>query len=117
MSPDLRKVVADSAAHAFDVMPIPRCAAEHYAMLCRGQHQVAMFQRTLPWDHAAGALLLTEAGGQVSRWDGTPYRFHDDALGIIAASSPDLWRTAIATIIDGNGQLAEARTLTPQPSL
>ena len=29
---------------------------------------------TLAWDHAAGVLLLNEAGGKVARPDGQPYR-------------------------------------------
>ena len=26
-----------------------------------------------PWDYAAGSLIVEEAGGTVSRWDGTPF--------------------------------------------
>ncbi len=30
-----------------------------------------------PWDTAAGALILDEAGGRVSRFDGSPFRIED----------------------------------------
>jgi myo-inositol-1(or 4)-monophosphatase len=33
-----------------------------------------------PWDTCAGALLVEEAGGQVSRFDGRPYRSRDQSI-------------------------------------
>lgn len=114
--PDLlRREVVRVAEGAFDLRPIPRCAAEHYPMLALGENHVALFQRTLPWDHAAGALLLTEAGGYVGRWDGSPYRFHDDGLGIIAASTPSLWADALGILVGEESALSQARTLVLQP--
>ena len=53
---------------------------------------LAVFWRTLPWDHVPGALLLSEAGGFVARWDGTPYRAGDPTKGLLAAGSEDAWR-------------------------
>jgi len=94
MTPELREATLAAAEGVFELQPIPRCAAEHYPRLCRNENHIALFQRTLPWDHAAGALLLAEAGGHVARWDGKPYRFHDGGLGILAASSRGLWDRA-----------------------
>jgi fructose-1,6-bisphosphatase/inositol monophosphatase family enzyme len=88
------KVVARGGS-AFDVQPIPFCAAEHYPRLVDGTYDIALFQRTLPWDHAAGALFLTEAGGHVTRWDGTPYRIDDSNIGLVAASSELAWQQAM----------------------
>lgn len=99
MPAELRDQVVADAERVFDVRPIPRCAAEHYPRLCLGENHVAMFQRTLPWDHAAGALLLTEAGGHVTRWDGRPYRFADAGVGILAASSRSLWDRAAGILL------------------
>jgi fructose-1,6-bisphosphatase/inositol monophosphatase family enzyme len=114
MPAEIRDSVIASAETAFDLQPIPRCAAEHYPRLCLGENHVAMFQRTLPWDHAAGALLLTEAGGFVARWNSAPYHFHDEDVGILAATSFELW-TQAAEVLFGNQQLNEhARTLLPQ---
>ncbi len=46
---------------------------------------------TKPWDHAAGALMLAEAGGQAIRLNGEPYgpagRLE---AGIIAAASTEV---------------------------
>jgi fructose-1,6-bisphosphatase/inositol monophosphatase family enzyme len=107
MSRPAEAAVVAAAAEAFDVQPIPRCAAEHYVMLARGENHVALFQRTLPWDHAAGALFLSEAGGVVSRWDGSPYRFYDDRVGILAASSEEMWRRARETLFCDKTPLSE----------
>jgi len=82
-----------------DIVPIPRCAAEHYPRICLGRDDATLFQRTLPWDHAAGALFLQEAGGLVTRWDGSEYRFHDGKSGIIAAASKQSWELAISKLI------------------
>src|SRR5262249_15308429 len=104
MTPELRETTLSRAQGAFEIQPIPRCAAEHYPRLCRGENHVALFQRTLPWDHAAGAIIFTEAGGHIARWDGTPFRFHDGGLGILAATSRSLWGRA-ADILFSGGEL------------
>lgn len=101
MTPRLRATMLERAALHFEVVPIPRCAAEHYPRLALGQNHIALFQRTLPWDHAAGALFLTESGGTIARWDGTPYAFHDDRRGLLAATSEGLWRYAAAHLAAG----------------
>lgn len=85
---------------AFDLVPLPRCAAENYPRLALGQNDIAVFRRTLVWDHAPGALFLTEAGGYVGRWDGSPYRISDDRVGIVAASTPALGQRANELLFD-----------------
>lgn len=94
----LREQLLQAATATMDLRPLPRCAAAHYPMLVAGEHDVAIFQRTLPWDHAAGALFLSEAGGFVSRWDGEPYVAAEPGLGIIAATSATLGRAAALTL-------------------
>lgn len=113
MTSELREATTARGSEAFDLVPIPRCAAEHYPRLCRSENHIALFQRTLPWDHAAGALLLTEAGGYVARWDGTPYSFHDGGLGILAATSRKLWDEAAEVLFAGGALLAGGRELLP----
>jgi fructose-1,6-bisphosphatase/inositol monophosphatase family enzyme len=53
-----------------------------------------LYWRTLPWDHAPGALLLSEAGGVVARLDGAAYDPTDRREGLLAAGSPEAWREA-----------------------
>jgi fructose-1,6-bisphosphatase/inositol monophosphatase family enzyme len=88
-----RDVLSRIGPH-FRTLPIPRCAAEQYPRVILGVNDVTLFERTLPWDHAAGALCLTEAGGVVTRFDGSHYRVDDDRRGLIAASTPALWEMA-----------------------
>lgn len=70
---------------------IPRCAGEQYPRIALGGNDLALFERTLPWDHVPGALFLEEAGGKVARLDGTAYHFWDQARGMLAAGSPAMW--------------------------
>lgn len=76
----------------YSCVDTPRCAAEQYPRLALGENDVSFFERTLAWDHAAGALWLDEAGGKIARPDGRPYRVDEAHLpGLIGASSPALW--------------------------
>ena len=75
----------------YQLVDIPRCAAEQYPRLALGENDLSIFERTLAWDHAAGVLFLNEAGGLAAREDGSPYRVDDQRRGMIAAASPALW--------------------------
>jgi fructose-1,6-bisphosphatase/inositol monophosphatase family enzyme len=87
--------LARRAADTLELSPMPRCAAEQYPRLVLGTNDIALFQKTLPWDHAPGSLFLREAGGVVRRPDGSEYRVGDQRRGMIAASSPQLWQRAV----------------------
>ncbi|UNU43170.1 inositol monophosphatase [Sphingopyxis sp. YF1] len=104
MTAERRARVEAAAEGALAVQPVPRCAAESYPRLVLGHDDIALFQRILPWDHAAGALFLTEAGGRATHWDGTPWRVGGAGQGMLAAATPDLWRVAAELLL---GVLAE----------
>jgi fructose-1,6-bisphosphatase/inositol monophosphatase family enzyme len=92
MDLDKREAIRTHIAPHYRLVDIPRCAAEQYPRLVLGQNDVSVFERTLPWDHAAGVLFLNEAGGRAARLDGSPYRVHDwDRPGMLGASTPRLW--------------------------
>lgn len=92
MDPAKREAVKQHIAPHYSLVDIPRCAAEQYPRLVLGQNDVSIFERTLPWDHAAGVLLLNEAGGKAARPDGSPYRVDKhDLPGMIGAATPELW--------------------------
>lgn len=94
MSEEDRAALAERVADRLTLVDIPRCAAEQYPRLVLGENDLALFQRTLPWDHAAGVLFLEEAGGRVARADGAPYRVGDARRGMLCATSPELWEQA-----------------------
>lgn len=100
------RVHAQAEAH-LDVVPVPRCAAESYPRLVSGEDDVALFQRILPWDHAAGALFVTEAGGMVTHWDGSPWRIGGPGIGVLAAASPRLWERAADVLLSPAAGLVE----------
>ena len=92
MDPTKREAVKQHIAPHYTLVDIPRCAAEQYPRLVLGQNDVSIFERTLPWDHAAGVLFLNEAGGRAARPDGSPYRVDQyDLPGMIGAATPGLW--------------------------
>lgn len=62
-----------------------RCAAHTYRALAMGHLHATLSRRTLPWDHAAGALIAAEAGGYVRKLDGSAYQPSSLEGGILAA--------------------------------
>lgn len=87
-----REHILRHIAPYYRTVDIPRCAAEQYPRLVLGENDVSIFERTLPWDHAAGVLFVNEAGGMAARLDGSPYRVDEhDRPGLIGAASPTLW--------------------------
>ncbi len=67
------------------------CAGREYIEMLAGRFDFCLYRMTKPWDHAAGALMLTEAGGAAVRFNRAPYRPADRVdSGIIAATSPQV---------------------------
>lgn len=91
MTPERRTEIQARAADTVMLVDIPRCAAEQYPRLVLGQNDLALFERTLPWDHAPGSLFLSEAGGRIARPDGSAYIIGDRQKGLLGAASPRLW--------------------------
>ncbi|MFD0980196.1 inositol monophosphatase family protein [Tropicimonas aquimaris] len=50
-----------------------RCACHAYRTFCFGNGQFSFDFKLMPWDHAAGALAVVEAGGAVGLLDGRDY--------------------------------------------
>lgn len=49
------------------------CAGMEYIDILAGRSHFSFYRWTKPWDHAAGALMIQEAGGVADRHDGQPY--------------------------------------------
>ena len=72
-----------------------RCAGVEYLEILAGRAAFSIYRRTKPWDHAAGALMLAEAGGGAVRFDGDDYApAQASDAGIIGAPS----RQALAEV-------------------
>ncbi len=67
------------------------CAGREYIEILRGTYDFNLYRRTKPWDHAAGALMLAEAGGRSMRFNGEPFRPEGPLEGgIISAASGEV---------------------------
>jgi fructose-1,6-bisphosphatase/inositol monophosphatase family enzyme len=67
------------------------CAGREYLEILNGTYDFNLYRRTKPWDHAAGALMLVEAGGQALRFNGEPYRPEGPLEGgIVSAASAEV---------------------------
>ncbi|MBR9882941.1 MAG: inositol monophosphatase [Oceanospirillales bacterium] len=66
-----------------------RCACHEYRLLIQGNVDFYINASAKPWDHAAGALAVQEAGGRVGMMDGRDYvpTLRDGC--IVSANSPD----------------------------
>ena len=76
------------------------CAAHEYIHLTEGSADCALYSRVKPWDHLAGALAVTEAGGVARLWDGRPYRASFSGHGILIASCAAVADEMQAVFID-----------------
>jgi fructose-1,6-bisphosphatase/inositol monophosphatase family enzyme len=66
------------------------CAGIEYLDILSGEAAFSLYRITKPWDHAAGALMMAEAGGGAIRFDGRPYGPAQPInSGIISAASQE----------------------------
>jgi len=76
------------------------CAGYDYSQLVDGEIDFVLFWRTLPWDHAPGTLLVTEAGGIARRPDASEYRPADRRPGLLAAAGGLCWDAVRPLLLD-----------------
>lgn len=87
------------------------CAGREYIEILGGTFDFNIYRMTKPWDHAAGALMLWEAGGRAIRFNGEPYGPADRMEGgIIAAAFSDVVTEARAVY-----ETIELPLLAPRP--
>jgi len=87
MPADLRAFATAVATERFGIVADSACAAVEYTEVLRARQDFAVYYRLLPWDHAAPALILSEAGGCVEHQDGRSYSVRSaDQLTVVARS-------------------------------
>lgn len=79
----------------------PGSAAHAYLRLLDGRYHFAAFSRLMPWDHAAGVLMLAEAGGVGRLIDGTPYAPTRRDGELLLASTGETWTDLAAILTRG----------------
>ncbi|MFF3670961.1 inositol monophosphatase family protein [Microtetraspora malaysiensis] len=99
LDPRARARVEAAAPRFATLGPGTACAGVDYPRLLDGDQDFVLFRRTLPWDHAPGVLLLTEAGGVARRPDGSPYRPGDPRPGLLNAADQTCWNTVRSLLL------------------
>ena len=94
MSDERQAAFAARAEGSLEIVPIPRCAGEQYPRVALGQNDIALFAKSYPYDHAAGALFLEEAGGKTAWPDGDAYNVMRRDPDLLSAATPQLWDRA-----------------------
>ncbi len=99
--PDRLKLVERLRGSVREAFPTARCAGHEYPLVAMGKRDFALYWRTLVWDHAAGALLLTEAGGSVTYLDGTSYHPASRRTGLLLTHNRAIMQLLIDPILMG----------------
>ncbi|MER9947284.1 inositol monophosphatase [Mesorhizobium sp. M0047] len=75
-----------------------RCAAHMYRAFSGGHAHFTMLDRLTPWDHLAGVLIATEAGGHVACFDRSPYDISRRTGALLAATDLYSWDTLMREV-------------------
>ena len=71
-----------------------RCAAHEYRLAAGGHCELLVYNKLMPWDHAAGWLLHREAGGYSAHFDGRDYLPTHISGGLMCAPDRASWLAA-----------------------
>ena len=72
--------------------------AHDYLGLVENSMQFAYYRRLHPWDHAAGILLHSEAGGFNAMTDGSPYQPKPTDQAILLAPARQSWESLLRLV-------------------
>ena len=68
-----------------------RCSCHEYRLMAMGRSDFMLSALLNPWDHAAGVLAVTEAGGSVGLLDGRDYTPAMTEGRLLSAANGRLW--------------------------
>ncbi len=88
MPAERARAVLDTLRGKYDQQASTGSAATEYSAILRGDKDFVIYYRLLPWDHAPGALAITEAGGAAVHLGGEPYSpLSPNQVTVFAASA------------------------------
>jgi fructose-1,6-bisphosphatase/inositol monophosphatase family enzyme len=90
MPSDTARDVMQNLSGAYEPYPSTGSAATEYSAIIRGEKDFVIYYRLLPWDHAPGALAVTEAGGAAIHLSGDAYAPLSPNQVTIFAATPEL---------------------------
>lgn len=97
----LRRQVEERLEVLPQVGPGQKCVGSEYQDLLWGRQDFVLFWRSMPWDHAAGVLMVRESGGYAAYLDDTPYAVGARRYGLLVACDEPTWRAARALLVGG----------------
>lgn len=100
MPADATRDVLDRLRGAYEPRPSTGSAATEYSAILRGEKDFVIYYRLLPWDHAPGALAITEAGGAALHLSGESYTPLSPNQVTIFAASVELAETIRAQLTE-----------------
>ncbi len=77
------------------------CGGLDYIRMALGETQFKVSSASLPWDHAAGLLIMAEAGAVARFLDGGVYDIHDHDRHLLVAPTPETWTRLQETLLAG----------------
>ncbi|WMT85690.1 inositol monophosphatase [Pelagibacterium sp. 26DY04] len=90
IDPDQRPAILSNLAK-IHTLAAYRCAGHEYRLGAGGSLDFLMYNRLMPWDHAAGTLMMEEAGAYVAHFDGSAYKPTHLTGGLLIASDQQCW--------------------------
>ncbi|MGJ8534251.1 MAG: inositol monophosphatase family protein [Alphaproteobacteria bacterium] len=96
-SPDVKKDLF-GVLPQFDRVASLRCSCHEYRMLAQGHVGFCIAATLKPWDHAAGALIVEEAGGVARLIDSIPYRPGIFTGTMLTAVSEDVFENVVSIL-------------------
>jgi len=91
LPPKLREELKDILDKKFGNIETYMCCAHEYLDILAGEAYFCMYSRIRPWDHLAGGMMMSEAGGFVRKWDKSPYGPGDERGGLICTQDEAVW--------------------------
>jgi fructose-1,6-bisphosphatase/inositol monophosphatase family enzyme len=76
-----------------------RCSAHEYRLAASGHCHLLLYNKLMPWDHAAGWLLHREAGGYSAHFDSSPYKPVNRTGGLLCAPDEASWHAARVALL------------------
>lgn len=105
---EVERNMRGGARNRFGGLTTLACAGMEYVEILAGRAHFSLYRRTRAWDHAAGTLLVREAGGLANRHDGKPYHpTQPDTAGILTAPDEKRWVELYELLLGGPAPLLD----------
>jgi fructose-1,6-bisphosphatase/inositol monophosphatase family enzyme len=95
-----------------------RCSCHETRMLTSGGVDFVLSARVTPWDHSAGVVTVTQAGGYCAMLDGSDFRGDMKSGYLLCAGSKDTWEQVreVFAFLDETSETTETEGTEPETS-